>query len=454
MFRNFLSDTKGNFSVAFGIIIFVCIFAVGGVIDIAQTQSVQARLQSISDSAALAGTKGETVREMQALALASIKAQDGIMGIAWKTKEIEIIPTKEGTNKNVKVSISGEYKTSFGGVTGRNAIEFGTYSEVSEDKGNMEIALVLDVSFSMSGAKIRNLKTSANEFIDVIMGESATSPYTSMSIVPFGGNVNLGPQLAGRLMPNGTADWDPSNSEYRSNNTSPDDKADALYRFTTGMNCIETKIGDYDTDTIADNSRSQLPRFVNQNSLLTICPEDESSVLYNTGNKQVLKNRINELVLSHGTAMDVGANWGLKILSPSHRGIIGGDFSNRPEDFDGLNQKVMIIMTDGNITGQGRPRHVNGPGQGNQPLYAPGSSNSTSSTDDAVGRFKKVCETAQSNNITVFTIGFRINRGSIADELLEYCATDSSKYYFVETVDPSVAFNSIAKSVSQLRIVQ
>ena len=454
MIRDFISDTKGNFSVLFGITIFVCIFAIGVVIDVAQTQALQSRLQAVSDSSALAATKGKNIREMHAFALASIEAQDGKMGPNWDTTLIEIIPQKEGSNKTVKVKITGEFKTSFSGALMRRVIKFGTYSEVTEDKGNIEIAMVLDVSYSMSGAKIRNLKKSASEFIDVIMGDDATSPNTSMTIVPFGGNVNLGSKLAGQLMPVGTANWNPSDSDYRSTAASPDNKADALYRFTNGMNCVETKLEDYSTNKISDNSRSQLPRFVNKNSLLTICPEDESSTLFNSGNKQVLKNRIKELVLSHGTAMDVGANWGLKTLSPSHRGIIGGDFSDRPADFDGLNQKVMIIMTDGNITGQARPRKINSSSKVNQSLYDPGTSNSTSSTDDAVGRFKKVCEAAQANDVTVFTIGFRIKRGSIADDLLDYCATDSSKYYFVETVDPSVAFNAIAKSVSQLRIVQ
>ena len=438
----------------FGVMAFVCIFAIGGVIDFSQTMALKSRLQAISDSSALAATKGDNVEEMYALALASIAAQGGEMGPNWKTTHIEIIPQKEGSKKHVKVTIAGDFKTSFSGAIMKNIIKFGTYSEVTEEKGDMEVALVLDVSFSMSGAKFRNLKTSANEFIDIIMGDDATSPNTSMTIVPFGGNVNLGPQLAGQLMPVGTANWDPSDSDYRSTAASPDDKADALYRFTNGMNCVETKLEDYSTNKISDNSRSQLPRFVNKNSLLTICPEDESSVLFNSGNKQVLKNRINELVLSHGTAMDVGANWGLKTLSPSHRGIIGGDFSDRPADFDGLNQKVMIIMTDGNITGQARPRKINSSSKANQRLYNPGTSNSTSSTDDAVGRFKKVCEAAQANGVTVFTIGFRIKRGSIADDLLDYCATDTSKYYFVETRDPSVAFKSIAKSVSQLRIVK
>lgn len=461
MHNRFISDVRGNISVVFAIIILVVITAAGGAIDVSNAYSQRSRLQDISDTAALAASKGNDLEEMRDLGMYSVKAQTGNMDPDWKTTLIDIDPEKIGGQKNVKVTVGGEYRTAFLGIVGKKVFKVKASSEVSEAVGDIEISLVLDVSFSMSGAKIASLRTSAKNFIDVIMGENANSLNTSMNIVPFGGNVNIGAPLAARLMPGGTADWDPSDSDYRATTSSPDAKADALYRFTGGMNCIETKLEDYGTSKIADSSRSQIPRFLHQNSLLSICPEDESSILYNSGAKQALKDKIDDLVLSHGTGMDVGADWGLKTLSPSHRGIIGGDFSDRPTDFNGSNQKILVIMTDGNITGQGRPREPNNPSRltdpsqmANNPHIVPGSWSSTSSTDDAVGRFKKVCEVAAQNNIMVFTIGFRIDRGGIADQLLDYCATDSSKYYFVETLDPSEAFDGIAQSVSQLRIVR
>lgn len=461
MFKSYFSDIKGNISVMFAVAFSTLILVAGGTIDIAHVQSHKSTLQAIADSSALAASKGDTVAEMRDLGKASLAAHKDMVGGNWKIIDVDIDPQNVGGTKNVKVKLTGEYQTAFLGIFGKKNLRIKTYSEVGEEKGDVEISLVLDISWSMSGPKVANLRTSAKDFIEVVMGEDSTSTNTSMNILPFGGNVNVGNPIATRLMAVESAFWDPSDSEYGETANSADDKADALYRFTGGMNCVETKQIDYDTNKIPDNSRSQLPRFMNQQSLLTICPEDESDILYSANNKQVLKNKIDELVLSHGTAMDVGALWGLKSLSPSYRGIIGGDFPNRPADFSSTSQKILIIMTDGNITGQGRPRKPNDPerltdpaAMRNQQLYIPGNINSSSINDTASGRFKEVCDQAAANNIMVYTIGFRITSGDSADQLLDYCATDSSKYFFVESLDPSVAFEAIAASISQLRIMQ
>lgn len=461
MYRQIISDTRGNFSVILAIMLMVLVVGIGGAIDLAQVQSHKSRLQDISDISALAATKGRNLKQMKNIANDSIQAHNDRLPDNLKVTKIEIMPKKNGEMKNVMVRLTAEYQTAFLGIIGKKTLTTQIYSEVAQDVGDVEISLVLDVSFSMSGGKIARLKTAAKDFVDEVMGDEAMSDNISMNIIPFGGNVNLGDTMASQLMPASNANWDPSDQEYKSTASSPDSKADALYRFTDGMNCVESKNEDYDSSVIPSNSRSQLPRFMHQTSLLTICPEDESSILYNSATKQDIKDKIDQLVLSHGTGMDVGAMWGLKTLSPSYRGLLGGDFSNRPSGSNDSTQKILVIMTDGNITGQGRPRKPNDPNRltnpssmKNQQLYRPGSPNSSSSKDTASGRFKKICEEAAANNINVFTIGFKIERGGSADKLLSYCASDSSKYLFVEKLNPASAFDEIAKSISQLRVVQ
>jgi hypothetical protein len=167
--------------------------------------------------------------------------------------------------------------------------------------------------------------------------------------------------------------------------------------------------------------------------------------------------------------------WGLKVLSPSFRGELGGDFSDRPLDFNGQEvKKVMIVMTDGNITAQNPPEdpevgnvhtnrnsnrepHVNAiSNQGNrqnmQTTRTRGSATTSAFNDSAVGRFKKACNAAKAENIQLFTIGFQIRNGSLADQILEECATNPSYYYHVEGLDLTSTFQSIAAQVNALRI--
>ena len=73
--------------------------------------------------------------------------------------------------------------------------------------------------------------------------------------------------------------------------------------------------------------------------------------------------------------------------------------------------------------------------------------------DTASAQLKRVCDVAKENNILVYTIGFDINSGGDSDHLLEYCATASSYYFFVEGLDINSAFEDIAASLNALRII-
>ncbi|SDK31516.1 hypothetical protein [Aliiruegeria lutimaris] len=64
-----------------------------------------------------------------------------------------------------------------------------------------------------------------------------------------------------------------------------------------------------------------------------------------------------------------------------------------------------------------------------------------------------ICSAAKEEGILVFTIGMDTD-DSVADETLEDCATLSSYYYDVQSVDIASAFASIALQINQLRLTQ
>jgi len=459
--KKFYSDLSGNISITFAICITVLLVAMGGAVDFANAFSNKSKFQDIADATALAAVKGDNVSQMKKIGKAYIEQYNRNKTDRFVLTKDKINARLNGGKKTVTVELQGKPETYFLHLIGMDNIPFKASSTVTEAETDIEISLVLDISFSMTGNKIANLRTAANEFIDKMIGSGGTSSTTSISIIPFGGNVNIGASLAEKLMAsNVSADFDPDDYDYRQSVLNPETLATSNYRFTDGMNCIETSIVDYDTGIIPDHSRSQLPRFVNRNSMLPICPEDVSAILFNSNNKNALKRKINTMQISHGTAMDAGALWGLKALSPSHRGVVGGSFSDRPYDFDGSSQKVLVIMSDGNITGQGRPREPNNPNRlsggtanpGNMPTYDAGTTGSASGDNDGVGRFKKVCDIAAQQNIDVYTVGYNISSGEIADTLLSECVTSSRNYFFVENADINKAFETIASSLSELRI--
>ncbi len=68
----------------------------------------------------------------------------------------------------------------------------GSHSEVDRSSRNIEVALVLDVTGSMGGQKIADLKTAAKELVDIIVQPVQTPYYSKLALVPYSMGVNLG----------------------------------------------------------------------------------------------------------------------------------------------------------------------------------------------------------------------------------------------------------------------
>lgn len=93
-----------------------------------------------------------------------------------------------------------------------DTIPINVHSEVNRSAKNLEVAMVLDITGSMSGSKITDLKTAALKMVDIVVKDVQT-PYTSrMSVVPYSMGVNLGsladaargPVTAGKTITNAT----------------------------------------------------------------------------------------------------------------------------------------------------------------------------------------------------------------------------------------------------------
>ncbi|WP_135506211.1 TadE/TadG family type IV pilus assembly protein [Roseovarius aestuariivivens] len=69
-------------------------------------------------------------------------------------------------------------------------------------------------------------------------------------------------------------------------------------------------------------------------------------------------------------------------------------------------------------------------------------------------RMDNVCTAAKTAGAIIYTIGFEIAEGGVAETALESCASSNSHYYRVEGLDITDAFGSIAGNVQALRLTQ
>lgn len=391
--------------------------------------------------------------------------------------------------KNFTLTTDGYVETNFLRLAGIEAIPFSYSASAIQKSHTAEISLVLDISSSMKGTRIATLREASKNFVDLVLGK-ADPGTTTVSIIPFGGTVNLGPDLFSQY-----AAYTGSESTI----VNPDaaiyahlDNAHQSYqaRFPDSpYHCLEFPSADYVApDSILTwKSYSQVPSFWKWHNFHNWCPAHGAQSVFISEDRDALHTVLDRMSLSDGTGTDIGMLWGYKALSPNWRGRFSNQFRERPLDYHkDTNLKVLVVMTDGGVTAQFRPvdytlhnTHTDRPNndapldydqqvstnyQGNnqnqQMLYERGSTSVTnqfgfnpdSPRESAIDHFLRICHFARENNIIVYTISFNLIESGWPNQLMQSCASDPSKHYLVNTLDLETAFEAIAGSISSLRL--
>ena len=218
---------------------------------------------------------------------------------------------------------------------------------------NVEISLVLDVSGSMAGDKITNLKTSAKEFIDTVLDSDGENKI-SISIIPYNGQVNLQQNMqdifSNRVDDHNKANvncFDLPSSVYGGLGLSITDALPVTAFVDTYSS------SSYTSSYVTASSTSAIPNPANR-----WCPDmTNNMVLPPTNNKTKLKTHIDGLVAMGATSINAGMKWGMALLDPGSRPIItdmigkgatptyfeGRPYAYRADD----SMKVVVLMTDG-----------------------------------------------------------------------------------------------------------
>lgn len=484
----FLRNESGHIAVMTVIALVPILGLMGSVMDLVRVTSAQHKLQRALDAATLAsasltqaGDAEETVRSYVEKNLAGTDLLDDLT--------VTVASELSLNSRHIKVNASTTQTPLFLPLLGISTMDIEAESVAVESATNIEISMVLDISVSMIGSKMSELKDAGKDFVEEMLNDDRVDT-TSISLIPFGGTVNIGDYADDFLVPKsaGTTILNPTEAQYDIGTSVPN----TYFRFdnTTyfppgnpghpdyGSDCIELRNEDYnDWDKLPLSDRSQVPNFWIWYEFASWCPYEKSAVFFNSNDETVLKQKIDDMVHSDGTGLHIGTAWGAYALSPEWRGYFGGDFADRPRDLDDDVIKVLVLMTDGEITEQYRPEdyrwgsiHTNrhpdynqtldqtpyhnyGNAYNYQRILDDGTFSDSNTSNTAKAQMKRMCDYVKAQGVTVYTIGFQIAAGADSDKLLEYCASSASQYYFVEDLDISSAFEAIARSINALRIV-
>jgi Flp pilus assembly protein TadG len=185
----FLESTSGNTAMIFGLVAVTVIMAGGAGIDVARAVSMKTRLSSALDAAALAvGTQlNMTQDQLKAMAQKYFDANYPA-GALGDTDALDLVQTGD----RISLSVTGHVDTTLLRIININQFDLNVTNEVTRSANNLEVAVALDITGSMKGTPLSDLKTAAKDMVDMIVQDVQTPYYTKLALVPYAASVNVG----------------------------------------------------------------------------------------------------------------------------------------------------------------------------------------------------------------------------------------------------------------------
>jgi len=434
-------DNNGNFAIIGAITIGLLVAGLAIAVDISNGWSAKQRLQDTTDAIALLAARGEIEtqadlnRAAQEYFALTYPGQDGA------DINLESI-TRNGDS--VTIQASNTQTTYFSGIFGRNGLDVRATSSALYSNRNVDIAMVLDTTFSMNGSKLSSLKSAANNLIDTFEGFESDS--LRVSVVPFAQYVNVGESRRGARWLDVPEDQlvtarrrdvvSRSNCRDVTRNVTRDGvvttrrgrQCDKVFgeprnvTFTaTWEGCVGSRLAPYNER--ADFSGRTIPGLLNNQAS---CGTEIRPL---TSNLNAVKETISSLEADGNTYIPAGLAWGWRALDNEQPLT---EASTVPAD---NTDKVMVLMTDGeNFNSKNGILH-NG-----------------DSRVDADRTTRRICESIKNEEIQVFTIAYEVTDRP-TQNMLRDCASGSSNFFNARNASElNKAFQAIGASLNETRL--
>jgi len=191
-------ETRGNVALLFGLSLPVLILMTVGGVDIHRASTVRVNLQDALDAAALAAARSPYVDnvDIQRVGMATLKANlKAYPNITLREADTTFVLQDEVVVADSKVDVKTLVANIFLPPYGKfmdDYLPVGAHSEVDRSSRNIEVALVLDITGSMGGTKLSDLKAAAKELVDLVVQPVQTPYYSKIALVPYSMGVNAG----------------------------------------------------------------------------------------------------------------------------------------------------------------------------------------------------------------------------------------------------------------------
>lgn len=432
LFRAFRRANKGNVAMIFALSLVPIAIAAGTGVDFSRALLVRSRLAEALDSAGLAvgATSGLSQAQMRQLAQNYFNANYTADASFGTPAALTVTPG----NNSVSLSASVDVPTTLMNVAGIRTLPVGYSAEIVWGQTKLWVALVLDNTGSMSEtdstgtSKISALKTATHQLLTMLQNAGANPGDVKVSIVPFSKDVNVGPSN----FTQNWLDWTAWNNAHGTcvgaRHGHPRSRNQCISNGGTwtplGHNSWNGCVTDRDQDNDAENTTP-----VPNNAPTLFDPEQYSScpiALMALGyDWTALGNEVDSMTPNGNTNQTIGFVWGWQTMTD------GDPMNSGP--LPSLTRRVIILLSDG-LNTQNRW---------------------TTSEASIDAREELACDNAKAADVTIYTVFVDLNGTSGNSAALQYCASDSSKYFDLTTSGQIVtAFNTIGQQITNLRVAR
>lgn len=468
----FSDDKRGSTAIMFALLIAPVMMLTGMAVDFSRMVTVKARMQTAIDAAALAGARAAQMSSTNVASLAQTAASTYYNAIPMPfaaSKALSNVST-DSTQTTFTWTATSYVQTPFlsiaamiksrpadsGAPAGCSASGWvcqkvttsatTTIAAGGSNTGyNIETSFMLDITGSMAGQKITDLKSAAADAVDILVWADQSKYSSKIAITPFAQDVRL-PTAAAFQAATGSAAANASKtySQY------------SFQKYATQY-CVAERPGNQKyTDAAPSAANGYLLQAWLYNGWGASCDVPAGAVATPlTTDKTVLHNLINNLQPSGGTSGHLGTAWAWYMLSPNWNSLwpsanaagtydTAYNINTKTGDPKAIKlKKIAILMTDGDYNQEYTA--------GGTMTYFGGNPVNDTSSNQATA----LCSAMKDKGIEVYTVAFSAGGGlsSSAQTLLTNCATDTSHFYNASTGDAlRAAFRDIALKISTLRI--